>query len=166
MVRTATLAILIAALVVGCGEPSASTQPGLLAAPEPQPPVAKHQPAVPQAPIPHSPLMGTWIAESAEALGKKAPDKVAGGMKLTFHPDKATWHFRLPDGWKSFDGTLRYDPTSEPKEIDLSQPSDPNKVTYGIYKIEGDTLTISMGAKRPKTFDEPSWWAKMVFRRE
>jgi len=112
-----------------------------------------------------TPFLGTWVVESAEALGQKAPDEHAGGMKLTFHPDKATWHFRRPDGWKSFDGTLWCDPASEPKEIDLSQPNNPGKVALGIYKIEGNTLTISMGAERPKTFEEPSW-AKMVFRRE
>lgn len=114
---------------------------------------------------PRDEILGTGVIESAEALGQKSPADQAGRMKLEFHSDKVTWHFRVGDGWKSWDGTLRFDPKSDPKQIDLSQPNNPNTVALGIYKIEGKRLMISMGAERPKTFDEPSW-SKFVLQRE
>ena len=149
----------------GGGEQRAGTQPVRPNPSTTQSPVAAEHSSLPQAPQPHSPLLGVWVVESGEALDKKASDKDSGGMKIEFHQDKATWYFQLGDSWKSWDGTLRFDPTKEPKEIDLSQPNNPGKVAYGIYKIEGNKLTISMGTERPKTFEEKSW-AKIVLRRD
>src|SRR5262245_54418260 len=99
---------------------------------------------------PRDDLIGTWVVESAEALGNKSPADQAGRMKIEFHSDKAKWHFRQGDGWRAWYGTLSRNPTASPKQIDLSQPDNPATVVHGIYKIEYGILTISAGPVRPK----------------
>jgi uncharacterized protein (TIGR03067 family) len=110
-------------------------------------------------------LMGAWVVQSGEVKGQKAPAKDAGKMKLEFRPGRVTWHHRVRDGWQSFDGELRHDPTSDPKQIDLAEPTNPKNVARGIYKIEGDRLTISAGAARPRSFQEPGLFV-LVFKRQ
>jgi uncharacterized protein (TIGR03067 family) len=110
-------------------------------------------------------LMGTWVVEPGKAMGQKAPAEGAGKMKLELRPGGVTWHHRMPEGWRSFDGELRLDPGSDPKQIDLAEPTNPKNVARGIYKVEGGRLTISAGATRPKSFEEPSAFV-LVFSRE
>jgi uncharacterized protein (TIGR03067 family) len=114
---------------------------------------------------PPDPLLGTWIVQEAEFMGKKSPPGEAGKMRLAFHKDKVTWHFDTPDGPKSFDGTYKVDSKKNPKEIDLSQPNNPKTVALGIYKIEGKTLTILMGPERPKNFEDAAL-AKLVLQKK
>ena len=154
MARILVLTGALLGLLTGCTD-SGSSQP-----PPPSQPAVVAQPRPPR-----DELIGIWVMEWVEALGKKSPPEEAGGMKLEFRPNNVTWHFRQPDGWKSWDGELRYDSKSEPKQIDLFRPTNPDKVGLGIYKIEGNKLTISMGAERPKNWEEPSL-AKMVLRRQ
>ena len=161
MIRTLIHAVALLLLTTGCGGSKVDRQPTPSSQPKAQPPI------ISKSETPRGELLGVWVFESGEALGQKSPDKSVGAMKLELHPDKATWHFRLSDGWKAFDGTLRYDPKSNPKQIDLSQPNNPDTVALGIYKIEGNKLTISMSAERPKSFEEskPSL-AKLVLKRQ
>lgn len=159
MIRTLIQVVTVALLATGCGGSKVEKQQMPSSEPAQLPPVALN----PE--VPRDELRGVWVADSGEVMGQKAPDKDAGRMKLEFHAEKATWHFQSPEGWKAFDGILRYDSKSEPKQVDLGQPSNPDKVALGIYKIEGNKLTISMGAERPKTFEEPSL-AKMVLKRQ
>lgn len=113
-----------------------------------------------------APLPGTWVLVSGVMTDSKGQVTLGGrDLALTIGPDKATWRFLFQEGWRQYDGTCRYDQSKDPKEIDLSQPDNPNTVARGIYRIEGDTLTISMDAQRPTSFDAPSL-AKLVFRRE
>ncbi len=111
-------------------------------------------------------IFGEWEAVSGEVFGKAIDGKGEWGMRITFGPDKATWHFNTPGGVQSFDGYCRIDAEKQPCEIDLRQPKsvDLNRTAYGIYRIEGDTLRISMGQTRPKNFDEPSL-SKILFKR-
>jgi len=86
-------------------------------------------------------------------------------MKLEFRPNKVIWQFQVEDGWKSWDGKFWVDSEAEPKEMDLSEPNNPDRVALCIYKIEGGRLTILMGAERPTTFHDPST-GKLVLTKE
>jgi uncharacterized protein (TIGR03067 family) len=62
-------------------------------------------------------------------------------------------------------GARKIDPTKNPKEITLT-PDGSNKSLLGIYKLEGDTLTLCFGEKRPTDFkakEGPTLW---VLKRE
>jgi uncharacterized protein (TIGR03067 family) len=64
---------------------------------------------------------------------------------------------------------LKLDPSKKPKAIDLSYTEGPSagKTVKGIYKIDGDTLTICRALKeddeRPTEFSAPSGSSKMLF---
>jgi uncharacterized protein (TIGR03067 family) len=113
-----------------------------------------------------NPLFGKWEAVSGNFLGQEIRGKQSLGMRITFGPDKAIWHFNTPEGAKSYDGYYRIDETTQPCQIDLRQPDseDVNRTLCGIYRIDGDTLRIYMGAERPKDFEAPVM-AKLVLKR-
>jgi uncharacterized protein (TIGR03067 family) len=118
------------------------------------------------APAPTTSILGTWEAVSGEALGQEKAGKDAWGMRITFAEGKATWAFQMADGWQSFDGLCRIDPDGHSGWIDLGEPrsQDPARVARGIYRIDGDTLQISMDKERPLTFDQPAL-TRLKFKR-
>ena len=85
-----------------------------------------------------------------EVNGKKVPP---GTEKVVFTKEKATWQFSGPEGPGQADTDFRFNPTKDPKEIDLApDPDSPRKLMPGIYKIEGDLLIVCLGAERPTEF--------------
>jgi uncharacterized protein (TIGR03067 family) len=112
-------------------------------------------------------IYGTWVEVSGKFLGKSFPERSAGRMRLTFTEDKIIWEFVVPpeETWKSWEGAYRLDPSHEPKEIDLTPPNNRTDFRPGIYKIEGDTLTILFGSERPKDFDQQAP-ARLEFKRK
>jgi len=108
----------------------------------------------PKAPPDKAPaLVGDWVIESM----------VFGGKPWEFKPG-AAWQFqsdgkmvnRGPDGEKA--GTYTADAKKNPAEIDLDVIG-PNWELPGIYKIDGDTLTIchvfGKEQPRPTKFESP-----------
>jgi uncharacterized protein (TIGR03067 family) len=97
-------------------------------------------------------LDGKWLIESVTKDGK-ADDAMKGatrehtGDKYTISPAKDS---KAP----AAEGTFTYDP--ETKTIDL-KPTSGNfkgKTMLGIYKLDGDTLTVAFAEKeRPKGFE-------------
>ena len=101
---------------------------------------------------------GTWAVTSSVRDGKEAPAEVVGSIRRVVEGDHVTW---TRDG-KSFAGTkVEYDPTRLPHTLDLIPDGGPHRDKHilGIYKLEGDTLTICVAdpdEPRPKTFEAPA----------
>jgi uncharacterized protein (TIGR03067 family) len=84
---------------------------------------------------------------------KPLPD---GGVKVKFTADGK---FIFKEGNKDADeGTYKVDAKKNPGEIDIVPPKE-SSTHVGIYKIEGDTLTICLADKnsteRPTKFESP-----------
>lgn len=110
-------------------------------------------------------VVGEWAAESVVAGGKTLPGP-PGGASFTFAADGK---LRVRDGDKvSDDGSYTVDPKKDPAEIDLIPPAAQKKPpTQGIYKLDGDTLTLCFHPKdpkagRPKAFESPDGSTAMV----
>jgi uncharacterized protein (TIGR03067 family) len=114
-------------------------------------------------------LEGTWAVVSLEREGQKAPDEQAKGVTVTFTADgKVT--IKDPDKEET-KGTYKLDASKKVKEITLVE-GDTEKTLYGIYKLDGDNLTIcaidTSADERPTEFatKEGSKARLVVLKRE
>jgi uncharacterized protein (TIGR03067 family) len=98
-------------------------------------------------------FQGEWSMISMEIKGVKVSNEKVKNCKLTVTGDK--WVVKK-NGRIYANSMMRIDHSMEPKAIDLVQDSGNAELIYpGIYKIEGNTLTIcrTSGYKeRPKEF--------------
>ena len=111
---------------------------GLVAAPIPKAKPPKDEDAI----------QGVWQVEKFDSDGAPVPSPAeAAQMKVTFKEGKITM---THGGMAVIEGTFKLDPTAKVKEIDLTQN---NRVTLGIYELDGDTLKLCLaekqGAARP-----------------
>lgn len=128
----------------------------------------------PAAPVPKQPPMPTHESELAKLQGEWSvtswTDLVTGqDHMVTLTPDQRAavtavfkgdqYTFRI--NGNSTRSTVRLAPAEKPAAITETQKAGPSVgpndvVTQGIYKLEGDTLTIAItgaGEARPKSFD-------------
>jgi uncharacterized protein (TIGR03067 family) len=113
---------------------------------------------------------GTWRVTSFVADGAEAPPEVAGEMSRVVEGDHVVWK----RGGTSFAGTtVELDPAADPKAIDVIPDGGKlkGKRVLGIYRLDGDTLTICMAGPdqdRPHEFaaGKGSGRTLMTFRRE
>jgi uncharacterized protein (TIGR03067 family) len=113
---------------------------------------------------------GTWRVTSFVSDGTGAPPEVVGKMSRVVEGDHVVWK---RDG-TSFAGTIvELDPAAEPKAIDVIPDGGKLKGqrVLGIYRLDGDTLTICMSGPdqgRPGEFaaGKGSGRTLMTFRRE
>ena len=113
----------------------------------------------PKDPPKADPLVGEWTGEKVIVEGKLLPPaKGLEGLRLVITADgKLTMH--RPEE-KEKPETLKYthDPARDPAEIDMTFKADPKEPpAQGIYKIEGEFLTLALGvgpgSGRPKKFE-------------
>ncbi len=95
---------------------------------------------------------GTWLGSEAELGGKKLPKKVVANLKLTLKEGEYEVVAESPDK-----GTVTYNKTADPKEMDIKGVDGPNKgkTFLAIYKLKDDKLTICYdlsGESRPTEF--------------
>jgi uncharacterized protein (TIGR03067 family) len=106
-------------------------------------------------------LVGKWAAESVVMDGEAAQPRPR--TTWTFTPD---WKSILAGGDQdSTEGTYKVDPTKEAAEIDISAGPKGGRPVKGLYRVEGDTLSLCLvGAtdERPKKFEAPAESKAMV----
>ena len=107
-------------------------------------------------------IEGTWVVESATAEGK--PEEDVQGDKLTFEKGMLTIKSKK-ENKKEEKGTYKLDPSTTPRSIDF-QEQGKDKVMKGIYKLDGDKLTICVSpeaeTKRPTEFSAKAGSAQML----
>ncbi len=97
---------------------------------------------------------GTWVTISSIFDGAPASPEVVRSIRRIVTDDHVVWE---RDG-KRFAGTkFELDPSLSPKTIDVIPDGGPNRGerVLGIYKLDGDTITICMAGPaqpRPKEF--------------
>jgi RNA polymerase sigma factor (sigma-70 family) len=91
-------------------------------------------------------VVGTWVFVAAEKGGEKTPEEELKALRLIFTADGKLIH---KYGEHEQEGTYKLDPAKTPKAIDAS---DGKQMLFGIYKLEGDTLTVCLGEERPTEF--------------
>jgi uncharacterized protein (TIGR03067 family) len=115
-------------------------------------------------------LQGNWKVTSVENAGKKADPKDFANWKMVVAGDKITEF----DGKEVMDEyTFRLDAAARPAAIDMTSLAGKSrgKTMQGIYRLEGDTLTVCVsepGKKdRPREFRsaEDSAHVLLVFQR-
>jgi uncharacterized protein (TIGR03067 family) len=90
-------------------------------------------------------LQGTWTLVSEESGGKRTGKDKLKKVEWVFEGDKYRVGGKVP--W----GRFKLDPGQNPKTIDLTDPK--GREGFGIYKLEGDTLTVSHAKdERPAEF--------------
>jgi len=100
-------------------------------------------------------LKGKWSAVSISMAGQPAPDDFVKGFKFTL--DDKTYTNLIGDEVVE-EGDYKIDASKSPKTIDfdIKKGQDQGKKQLGIYKIDGNKLTIVAATagsdERPKAF--------------
>jgi uncharacterized protein (TIGR03067 family) len=92
-------------------------------------------------------IHGSWTVSAGEKAGQRAPAEGLKDVRMTFSGGKFTWK----TGEKVTEGTFSLDAAKTPREISMSAEG---KKLAGIYRLEGDELTICVGIgdDRPTDF--------------
>lgn len=115
-------------------------------------------------------LAGQWVVTQQEHGGKKVPAKALLNLAVEVAGNRMTTRER--NEVKEGTTIVVLDPKARPAAIDLkiTTGADADKVVKGIYKVEGETLTMCVtepGKDRPTTFaaKEGTGHTLLVFKR-
>jgi uncharacterized protein (TIGR03067 family) len=94
-------------------------------------------------------ILGTWTIESFMEGGQKAKKEAIEDIKVTITAEKIT----VTQGAKEQEYTYTLDSTQKPRAIDLKNAK--GDTVAGIYKLEGDKLTVCFARRgdRPAQFE-------------
>jgi uncharacterized protein (TIGR03067 family) len=109
-------------------------------------------------------IQGAWKTIKVEVEGKPPPPEFVEKGKFVFKGNKVSI---FQDDKVTEEATFVLDPAKKPPTIDLTATAGPGKgkVAYGIYRIEGDTLTLCIGDKRPSEFKGQGTAGLLQFKR-
>jgi uncharacterized protein (TIGR03067 family) len=117
-------------------------------------------------------IQGSWTAESIHFNGKEYADG-QGKIKLVFKGDQATVEAAAKVKKEYAKMTMKLDPSTDPKCIDITVTAGVQKdvVMEGIYELKGDELRICakvFGKDRPGKFEstDGSSVVLIVFKRD
>lgn len=99
-------------------------------------------------------LQGTWKAVALEAAGTPLPKDGLPPFTMVIAADGKSIG-RVPD--EEFRFTITVDPKKSPKTMDNLHESgaQKGKMQYGIYKLDGDKLTVCMTPRGAAASDRP-----------
>jgi uncharacterized protein (TIGR03067 family) len=100
-------------------------------------------------------IVGEWLAESAIAGGK--PDNPPEGTTWTFTAEGKSI-LALGGESRRLESTYKTDPKKDPAWLDIAEGPKGTPLA-GIYKVDGDTLTLCLCGKvgnRPTAFESPA----------
>jgi uncharacterized protein (TIGR03067 family) len=102
-------------------------------------------------------FQGNWSLISAERDGKKMPSEEAKKIRLTIQGSE---FILRKDAVVISEGSFTLDPTGQPKEVDETITTGPNKgkTFLAIYEIDDQHHTVCFdlsGKKRPRQFSSP-----------
>jgi RNA polymerase sigma factor (sigma-70 family) len=102
-----------------------------------------------EAPKDEEKILGTWALVSFEEGGQEAPAEAIKEAKVIFAADGK---MAVKQGVKEQEFTYKLDPAKKPKEF--SGTNAQGRTVLGIYKLDGDTLTVcyDRGGGRPTEF--------------
>lgn len=95
---------------------------------------------------------GDWTFTAWEASGQTLPQEALDIAKWSVKGDKYTFEM----GEVKEEGTIKLDPAKKPATIDfaITSGNDKGKDQPGIYKVDGETITICLA--RPGGKDRPT----------
>ena len=100
-------------------------------------------------------LQGHWVMVESTRDGKKLPGQVK--IERTIEGNNYTVTVKSDEGEQVLSGTLKIDPTKQPKTIDATRTEGPDadKAMFGIYELEGNRQKVCfapVGKNRPTQF--------------
>ena len=110
-------------------------------------------------------LQGKWTVASIDENGKAAPADEVARFEITIKGD--LFSIKTKDEANK-ELTIKLDPSAKPATIDMKPKDGKEKNVMGIYKLDGDTLTICAtdeNKERPKEFSATKGVALLVLKR-
>ena len=110
-------------------------------------------------------LKGTWASPQTVTYTIGGVPQPPKAYKLIYSIDRNMITTSNDDGFAAWTYCYSIDPDQTPKTIELRSLNN-GVVLHGIYKLEGDSLTICEGLERPTEFREGPPQSLIVFHRE